>query len=459
MAPNAPGRDDDPKKEKDEIEKQIVEAVKKMVAEQMRQTNGRGRVAVSLQYTSDEMDSVDAEDIPIPTELRRTSTSPGAFALAGPQIAINTQNLPNTSIHRQAPQEGPLVTATLVFDGHDAEVGSGQFTHQASTVVAQAEPVENEVAPLHLGRHKHKLIGFGICALFIILGLAIGMVFILLHEINETQKDSLLDTGGPSSPTFSPAATQDDGLDLVPNGENALASEPTAGSESSTPLPLPTSPSSLNPGPITSVDLPSKLTPNPTFISMVQPSASPTPAPLTKPVPDSSSSTPATPSQTISDMIATANVPASMTSSPTLRPTGQPFAPPTPAPSSRHVPTPASTPARPIAPTTTSTTPLPRVSTPATPIPPTTTSTTPLPKPSTPTGNSGVRYQPSPPPTYNRPPVSAPVSTPPADNHEDDKDKDELEDDLGDDEPDDDDDDEPDDEDEPGDDDEPDDDE
>eukprot|EP00977_Amphora_coffeiformis_P009514 scaffold2193_cov171-Amphora_coffeaeformis.AAC.20 len=415
MAPNAPGRDDDPKKEKDEIEKQIVEAVKKMVAQQMRQTNGRGRVAVSLQYTSDEMDSVDAEDIPIPTELRRTSTSPGAFALAGPQIAINTQNLPNTSIHRQAPQEGPLVTATLVFDGHDAEVGSGQFTHQASTVVAQAEPVENE--------------------------------------------DSLLDTGGPSSPTFSPAATQDDGLDLVPNGENALASEPTAGSESSTPLPLPTSPSSLNPGPITSVDLPSKLTPNPTFISMVQPSASPTPAPLTKPVPDSSSSTPATPSQTISDMIATANVPASMTSSPTLRPTGQPFAPPTPAPSSRHVPTPASTPARPIAPTTTSTTPLPRVSTPATPIPPTTTSTTPLPKPSTPTGNSGVRYQPSPPPTYNRPPVSAPVSTPPADNHEDDKDKDELEDDLGDDEPDDDDDDEPDDEDEPGDDDEPDDDE
>lgn len=75
------------------MEKQIAEAVKKLMEDEMP-VAGRGYVSISLQYTPDENSEMDAADIPVPTILRRADgpsrSSPGAFALGGGGLTNRT---------------------------------------------------------------------------------------------------------------------------------------------------------------------------------------------------------------------------------------------------------------------------------------------------------------------------------------------------------------------------------
>jgi hypothetical protein len=137
-----------------EVEKQILKAVKEMIAAQMHEADQEEgqQVAFSLQLTrTPSVANGSSEESllpPSPTVLQRTTrtittmrtSSPGAFAFVGPTNSLPRRTFSTSREVTSPPSvlpESPTIIATLVLeDGrHSSETPSGSF------VLARAEPM------------------------------------------------------------------------------------------------------------------------------------------------------------------------------------------------------------------------------------------------------------------------------------------------------------------------------
>lgn len=214
------------KTDEKDIERQIVEAVKKLMSEQIRENSPRGKVAVSLHFTpqSDGVDEtvgeMSAADIPVPTTLHRTAPSPGAFAQQGPgsfNVVIDDSSSSENSYDAQGDNNSPLVTATLVIDD-DGEV---QFAQSApNPILVHAEPMSRyESSSPRVSGLKRKLSLYGsLLAMIVIIGLVVSIVVSREASGGQPSGDTFLDMESVISPTVSPTFLPDTSISTDSEG-------------------------------------------------------------------------------------------------------------------------------------------------------------------------------------------------------------------------------------------------
>lgn len=204
--------------EKD-LERQIAEVVKRFLADQTDKNAAlKGNLAIALQFNpdkatfdgsgdnNDDMDAMEAADIPIQTTLRRCTRSlPGAVAHHGPgstECAVSPESTTSSRHHQAAENsasdplhasaERPLVVATLVID---------------EPILVKAEPVFSMQNSKQRFRFYWSLFGMLVFITVVIIGI---FVVQLRDPDDHLRSNSLLASNGDSSfvPSAAPTSYQ-----------------------------------------------------------------------------------------------------------------------------------------------------------------------------------------------------------------------------------------------------------
>jgi hypothetical protein len=152
--------------------------------------------------------SLSAADVPIPTELQRNETAPGAFAQGGRNVLprpvemrrSTTEPVQSPSSRSLNVSEPPLLAATLVVETESAHLRASTAPVALAVpkaVLAHAEPMEEaepddgrdkSSPPVNRGRRRTMIIA-GILLLCVLLGAGTGGVVVYLGSTKSSQSD------------------------------------------------------------------------------------------------------------------------------------------------------------------------------------------------------------------------------------------------------------------------------
>jgi hypothetical protein len=175
--------------------------------------------------------SLSAADVPIPTELQRNETAPGAFAQWGRNAVprpvemrrSTTEPVQSPSSRSLNVSEPPLLAATLVVETESAHLRASSSTAPVAlavpnAVLAHAEPMEEaepddgrdkSSPPVNRGRRRTMIIA-GILLLCVLLGAGTGGVVVYLGSTKSSKSDKSPQFPFPPPPS---GDVEDDGAD------------------------------------------------------------------------------------------------------------------------------------------------------------------------------------------------------------------------------------------------------